>query len=267
MPDADMDMTTHESWPTRAGRRPALPGRLGGHHRGRGRLTLHRGHGRCGRARTVGYGLNEGVQMGPVITQREPGAHHQLPSRKARRKGHVLVDGLRQERTLRRRLLGLPHDSGRGQSPGDRARRSSGLVLSLMHADDIDGAIAGQPAFGTTWPAPRLLAMRRASSAMRRTRATWHQHGGCAYGLFLQRLERPLLRRPPRPGPSRRRVLHPDESRGGAPVAGVESDILNSDRETEQIARGSWPQVSLRLANLISLFCLESSKRAIRPSS
>ncbi len=69
MPDADMETTVRimsDSAFGCAGQR--CLSRLGRHPRGRGARRLRRGHLRAASSRKVGYGMDEGVQMGPVIT-------------------------------------------------------------------------------------------------------------------------------------------------------------------------------------------------------
>ncbi len=93
--------------------------------------------------RIVGYGLDEGVQMGPVITTESKTRVEGLIEQGAREGANVLVDGRRQT------VSG--YDDGYwvfptildGVNPHSEIARTEifGPVLSLMHAEDIDGAI------------------------------------------------------------------------------------------------------------------------------
>ncbi len=94
-------------------------------------------------SRTVGYGLDEGVQMGPVITGESKTRIEALVEQGAQEGANVLVDGRRQ------RVEG--YEDGYwvfptildGVNPQGEIAQTEifGPVLSLMHADDIDGAI------------------------------------------------------------------------------------------------------------------------------
>jgi malonate-semialdehyde dehydrogenase (acetylating)/methylmalonate-semialdehyde dehydrogenase len=93
--------------------------------------------------RIVGYGLDDGVQMGPVITTESKTRIEGLIEQGAQEGANVLVDG-------RQKTVG-GYDDGYwvfptildGVNPQGEIARTEifGPVLSLMHADDIDGAI------------------------------------------------------------------------------------------------------------------------------
>lgn len=94
--------------------------------------------------RKVGYGLDEGTQMGPVITAESKSRIEQLIGVGEKEGANVLVDGRQQT------VSG--YEDGYFVFPTilDRVNPHSeiatteifGPVLSLMHADDIDSAIA-----------------------------------------------------------------------------------------------------------------------------
>ena len=96
MPDADMEMTTRILADSRVRlRRAALPGRLGRDHRRRRAQALHASDRRGRRAtRKVGYGLDSGVEMGPVISAESKSAHRGADRQgRAAKARDVLVDG------------------------------------------------------------------------------------------------------------------------------------------------------------------------------
>jgi malonate-semialdehyde dehydrogenase (acetylating)/methylmalonate-semialdehyde dehydrogenase len=96
------------------------------------------------RGRTVGYGLDEGVEMGPVITPESKARIEGLIEQGSREGAHVLLDG------RARKVPG--YEDGYfvfptvldDVSPGGEIAKTEifGPVLSLMHASTIDDAIA-----------------------------------------------------------------------------------------------------------------------------
>jgi malonate-semialdehyde dehydrogenase (acetylating)/methylmalonate-semialdehyde dehydrogenase len=94
-------------------------------------------------SRKVGYGLNEGVQMGPVITRESQSRINGLIEKGAQEGATVLVDG--------RQKVVDGYENGHwvfptildDVNPGSDIAQTEifGPVLSLMHADNIDGAI------------------------------------------------------------------------------------------------------------------------------
>ena len=93
--------------------------------------------------RVVGYGLEDRVQMGPVISPESKRRVEHLIGQGAREGGEVLVDGrgpripgYEQGHFVRPTVL-------RGLPPGSEVARTEifGPVLSLMHVDTIDQAI------------------------------------------------------------------------------------------------------------------------------
>ncbi len=96
------------------------------------------------RTRAVGNGLNPDVEMGPVITEESKSRIVGLIAEAERGSGRILVDGRSS------RVDGL--ESGNwvfptmvdGVTPGDALAQEEvfGPVLSLMHADTVDEAIA-----------------------------------------------------------------------------------------------------------------------------
>jgi malonate-semialdehyde dehydrogenase (acetylating)/methylmalonate-semialdehyde dehydrogenase len=95
-------------------------------------------------SRTVGYGLDEGVQMGPVITGESRSRIEALVGRGAEQGAKVLVDG--RSRTVRgyeegsfvfpTLLVDVPPQSEIAQT------EVFGPVLSLMHAETVEEAVA-----------------------------------------------------------------------------------------------------------------------------
>ncbi len=103
-------------------------------------------------SRKVGYGMESGVQMGPVITKESKARIERLIAQGEKEGAEVLIDG-------RRRVV-TGFDDGYWLFPtildqvnptGELARTEVfGPVLSLMHAQDLDEAIAlvNQRAYG-----------------------------------------------------------------------------------------------------------------------
>ena len=173
--------------------------------------------------RVVGSGLDESVEMGPVIRGEsrrrierliaqavdQEDARAVVDGRGARIAG--LEDGFFVRPTV---LDGLP-------AGGEIARTEIfGPVLGLVRADSVEDAIAfvNGGEFGNM--ACLFTSDGRAARRFRRDVLTGNvgiNVGVAAPMAFfpVQRLARQLLRRPPRPGRPRHRVLHPDESRGG----------------------------------------------------
>jgi malonate-semialdehyde dehydrogenase (acetylating)/methylmalonate-semialdehyde dehydrogenase len=95
-------------------------------------------------SRTVGYGLDEGVQMGPVITSESKSRIEQLIGLGEKEGARVLVDG-RQKKVMgyENGYFVFPTILDGVPPQGEIARTEIfGPVLSLMHAADIDEAIA-----------------------------------------------------------------------------------------------------------------------------
>ena len=96
------------------------------------------------RNRKVGYGAADGVEMGPVISAESKSAHRR-PDRQGRagRSAHSGRWPQPQSRRLRRRLLCLPTVLDQVPPDAETARTEIfGPVLSLMHAETIEEAIA-----------------------------------------------------------------------------------------------------------------------------
>jgi malonate-semialdehyde dehydrogenase (acetylating)/methylmalonate-semialdehyde dehydrogenase len=95
-------------------------------------------------SRIVGYGLEEGVQMGPVITSESKSRIEQLIGLGEKEGAKVLVDG-RQKRVegYENGYFVFPTILDGVPPQGEIAKTEIfGPVLSLMHAGDIDEAIA-----------------------------------------------------------------------------------------------------------------------------
>ena len=191
-------------------RRAALPGRFRRHHGGRGRRhAFTEGMADAAASRVVGYGLDDGVQMGPVITAESKARIEGLIEQGTQEGANVLVDG--RQRTVD------GYEDGYWVFPTilddvDPARRD------CQHRDLRPGAQpdarrhhrrghrAGQPT-QLRQHGLHLHRQRRGGPQVPqrgRRRQRRHQHRrGRAHGLLpLQRLERQLLRRSARARPS-----------------------------------------------------------------
>ena len=171
----------------------------------------------------VGNGLDEGVQMGPVITPQSKSRVESLIATGEKQGAKILLDGRnsrdseRRSRKLReadRSRRGSRHqrtDRNRnlrsGAEPGPRQRYGRGAGLPRTQPVRQSGiAVHFERGCGTAFP------LRSAGRQHR------HQHRrGRAHGvLSLQRMERQLLRHHARPGTRRHRVLYRKENRGRA---------------------------------------------------
>jgi malonate-semialdehyde dehydrogenase (acetylating)/methylmalonate-semialdehyde dehydrogenase len=145
MPDADMEMTARimgDSAFGCAGQRclaASVAITVGEAHRSFGEHIAD-----IAVSRKVGYGLDEGVQMGPVITRESKARIEGLIAKGQQEGAQLLVDG--RNRTV------SGYDDGfwvfptilDGVNPTGEIARTEifGPVLSLMHAKDVDEAIA-----------------------------------------------------------------------------------------------------------------------------
>ena len=169
----------------------------------------------------VGNGLDEGVQMGPVITPQSKSRVESLIATGDKQGAKVLLDG---------RNAKIPkYEAGNFVKPTilDNLPATSeladteifGPVLSLVHADGHGRRSRVPRAQRLRQPGVVVHVERRGGAALplRGARRKYrHQHRSSrAHGLFpVQRLERQLLRNHARPGPRRRRVLYRKESGG-----------------------------------------------------
>ena len=96
------------------------------------------------RERKVGYGLDQGVEMGPVISAASRGRIHDLIARGEREGASVLVDGRNRSVSGYEDGYFLFPTILDGVPPGGELARTEifGPVLSLMHAATLDDAIA-----------------------------------------------------------------------------------------------------------------------------
>ena len=158
----------------------------------------------------VGNGLEEGVQMGPVITRQSKDRVESLIGAGEKQGAKVLLDG---------RNSRMPkHDSGNFVKPTilDGLPATSDLtdteifgpVLSLVHADDIDQALdfLNHSAFGnqaslftSSGSAARRFPVRSSGGEYRYQHWCSRTHGV----LSIQRMERQLLRHHACPGTRR----------------------------------------------------------------
>ena len=146
LPDADLEMTTQDR--RRLGvrlRRPALPGVVGRHHRGATpRRSFTEQISDAASARKVGYGLEAGIEMGPVISPESRTRIEGLIAAGVAAGAKPIVDG--------RNAKIAGYESGNfvrptvlaDVDPASELARTEvfGPVLSLMHADTVDDAIA-----------------------------------------------------------------------------------------------------------------------------
>lgn len=153
MPDADMEMTARimgDSAFGCAGQRCLAASVAVTVGEARNPFTEHMAD--IATSRHVGYGLDEGVQMGPVITKESKGRIEGLIGKSTEEGANILVDG--RDRTV------SGYDEGNwvfptildNVDPGSdiAATEIFGPVLSMMHANDVEEAIAivNQRAFG-----------------------------------------------------------------------------------------------------------------------
>ena len=184
--------------------------------------------------RVTGYGLDDGVQMGPVIYAGEPhpdrGADRHRRSRMARGRSSTAA-GRTSPTTARATSCARPCSRACRSRARSRERRSSGRCCRFTPCDDIDEAIAlvNAGAYGNQ---ACLFTTSGASARKFRYEAEVGNVGinvGVAAPMAffpVQRRPRELLRRPARPGPRRHRVLHPGEGRRRALAEGVVAQVL-----------------------------------------
>jgi malonate-semialdehyde dehydrogenase (acetylating)/methylmalonate-semialdehyde dehydrogenase len=234
MPDADVDMTvklTMDSAFGCAGQRclaasVAVP--VGEAHKTFTPRLLE-----AAAARKVGYGLDDGVEMGPVITAESRTRIEGLVQRGEATGGRVLVDGRRPQiqgyadgNFVRPTVVEF-------DNPGGELAQTEifGPVLSLTHVNTLDDAIAAVNAssygnmaciFTSSGAAARTFRYEGARRQHRRQ----HRRRRADGVLPLLRLEGQLLRRPARAGARRHRVLHGQESRGRTVAEGVVAAVL-----------------------------------------
>jgi malonate-semialdehyde dehydrogenase (acetylating) / methylmalonate-semialdehyde dehydrogenase len=144
LPDADMEMTTRIAADSAfgcAGQR-CLAASLAVTV-GEARHTFTEAIADAAAARVVGYGLDEGVQMGPVITSQSRGRIESLIQKGADEGAEVIVDGRRatiagyeQGNFVRPTIL-------RNVRPGSEVAKTEifGPVLGLIHLNTIEEAI------------------------------------------------------------------------------------------------------------------------------
>ena len=171
--------------------------------------------------------------MGPVITPESRARIESLIGQAVRDGASAVVDGRNPEnRRVREgnfvRPTVIEDLPCRARSPRTEI---FGPVLSLHHVDDIDDAIAlvNSGRYGNQ---ASLFTSSGASARKFRYEAEVGNVGinvGVAAPMAffpVQRRARELLRRPPRPGPRRVRVLHPGEGRRRAVAEGVVAQVL-----------------------------------------
>jgi malonate-semialdehyde dehydrogenase (acetylating)/methylmalonate-semialdehyde dehydrogenase len=144
MPDADMEMTTKilaDSAFGCAGQRclaASVAITVGGAKR-----VLTEQMVETARSRKVGYGLNEGVEMGPVISAESKARIEALIARGKQEGANLLVDGRgKKVKDYEEGFFVFPTLLDDVPPQGEIARTEIfGPVLSLMHADSFDEAI------------------------------------------------------------------------------------------------------------------------------
>ena len=181
----------------------------------------------------VGNGLEDGVQMGPVITQQSKERVESLIGLGEKQGAKVLLDG---------RSSKIPkYESGNFVNPTilDDVPATSDLADTEIFGPGAQPRSRRQ--HGRSAGLPRTQRLRqpgvaihverigRAPLPLRSARRQYrHQHRSRrAHGLLpVQRMEEQLLRRPPRPGPRLGRVLHRQESCRRALGQGAQPEIL-----------------------------------------
>ncbi|MCB0198428.1 MAG: aldehyde dehydrogenase family protein, partial [Anaerolineae bacterium] len=95
-------------------------------------------------SRKVGYGLDSGVEMGPVITKESQERIEGLIAKGAQEGANVLVDGRGKRVTGYENGYFVHPTILDDVNPGGEIAKTEifGPVLSLMHATDVDEAIA-----------------------------------------------------------------------------------------------------------------------------
>jgi len=144
MPDADMEMTTRilaESAFGCAGQRclaASVAITVGGAQKVLAEQMAH-----AARNRKVGYGLDEGVEMGPVISAESQARIEALISQAEREGGRLLVDGRgKKVKNYEDGFFVFPTILEGVPPQGEIARTEIfGPVLSLMHAASIEEAV------------------------------------------------------------------------------------------------------------------------------
>jgi len=144
MPDADMEMTTRilaDSAFGCAGQRclaASVAITVGGAEKVLAEQTAH-----AARNRKVGYGLDEGVEMGPVISAESQARIEALIAQGEREGGRLLVDGRgKKVKNYGDGFFVFPTIMEGVPPQGEIARTEIfGPVLSLMHAASIDEAV------------------------------------------------------------------------------------------------------------------------------
>ncbi len=187
----------------------------------------------------VGNGLDEGVQMGPVITPQSKSRVESLIATGEKQGAKVLLDG---------RNSRIPkHEAGNFVKPTvlDGVPATSelteteifGPVLSLVHANDMDEALA----FLERSPYGNQASLFTSSGAAARRFRYEAPAGNIGINIGVaapmayfpvQRLERQLLRHHARPGTRRHRVLYRKENRGRALGERPLAQILESGTAT-----------------------------------
>ncbi len=185
------------------------------------------------RTRVTGYGLEEGVQMGPVISPESRQRIASLIEKAIAEGARAVVDGrnpdipkYRKGNFIRPTILDdLPFSSGVTKT------EIFGPVLSMHHVNTIDEAIAlvntgaygNQACLFTTSgaSAPEVPARSRGRQHRRQ-----HRRRRADGVLSVQRRARELFRRPARPGARRDRVLHAGKGHRRTVAAAVDPQVL-----------------------------------------
>ena len=189
--------------------------------------------GQIASSRVVGNGLDEGVEMGPVITRESRNRIDGLIGTAAGEGARIVVDG-------RGRSVDDHADGSfvgptllRGVPPAGTiaATEIFGPVLGLMEVPDVDAAI--RLVNGGRYGNMACLFTGSGSAARRFRREADVGNIGINLGVAapmaffpLLGLARQLLRHPARPGQARHRVLHADQGRRRALAGGLVTPVL-----------------------------------------
>ena len=184
--------------------------------------------------RVVGNGLDEAVEMGPVISQASKQRIEQLIGVGEQEGARVVVDGAQcHRRRLGRGLVRAAH-AARGRC--SRQHRGHHRDLRAGVRTDERGHRRGRHRVGELGqlrqhglPVHHRRPRRAPVPLRRRRRQHRHQHRRRrADGLLpVLRLAAQLLRRPARPGQARGGVLHPDQSGSGALARRLVPQVLS----------------------------------------
>ncbi|GIV85611.1 MAG: hypothetical protein KatS3mg052_2618 [Candidatus Roseilinea sp.] len=280
MPDADMDMTTRivaDSAFGCAGQR-CLAASVG-ITVGEARNIFVEQLADAAASRKVGYGLDEGVEMGPVITAESKARIEKLIALGEQEGAQVLVDGRNKKvKGYEDGNFVFPHHPGpRAAQERDRPHRNLRPGVQPDACRDHRGSDRAGQRPQLRQHGMHLHQQRRGGASVplrgeHRQRRHQRRRGRADGLLPLQRLARELLRRPARSGHARRRVLHRDQGRRRTLAERVEPEVLVRMADPlPQLRMGftrastGWPHRNRPWATVRAHFAPNHSRRGIAP--